>query len=360
MKSIMPKIAGSLVLALFVLLIILIKFTEPEKRMIDSLRQVRIVDDYMPTGFQSDGRGMHAMPYCIMNHTAVEKCSGHVKSIWDRIRADMPEIFKGSGEYLPIDQMTAADVYDLIEGKRVLLIGDSQTRNFFYALTCFLHTASNKLQTEYTSNGAAVSVRKFMELYTSRTELTRITLCVVFETKTQVCYHKGFYLDQAVEHVENLTRRGLDPDLLIWNTGLHYRPKVGPIDWSAKLRTDVLGAIGHLQRRLPTYPVVWMETPAQHFQTPEGGYTETLALTPKPRKCGKLSNKTIYETKGPFNAVTEPLKALLGNYSLDIWEASAKMYYAHIRATDCTHWCHPSSYQVWVHLLYRLLVKIRL
>lgn len=44
----------------------------------------------------------------------------------------------------------------------------------------------------------------------------------------------------------------------------------------------------------------------------------------------------------------------LGDAHLQVWGPTLPLYFAHLLA-ECTHFCHPSAYQLWVFLLAQLL-----
>lgn len=60
---------------------------------------------------------------------------------------------------------------------------------------------------------------------------------------------------------------------------------------------------------------------------------------------------------GPYNNVMAPAIRNLtddGVHLLKTWNASAPLWNLH-KTGECTHWCSPSAYHVWLYLLNNLM-----
>lgn len=60
---------------------------------------------------------------------------------------------------------------------------------------------------------------------------------------------------------------------------------------------------------------------------------------------------------GPYNNVIAPVvevMATAGVHVLNTWNASVPLWNMH-KTGECTHWCSPSAYHVWLYLLNNVL-----
>jgi hypothetical protein len=75
----------------------------------------------------------------------------------------------------------------------------------------------------------------------------------------------------------------------------------------------------------------------------------------RPLEDAWAKGDAIVRAGGRYNAAVAPLVPLLAEEHLHTWEASLPFWYSHT-PRDCTHWCHPSVYQLW-HLLLNDVVR---
>ena len=60
---------------------------------------------------------------------------------------------------------------------------------------------------------------------------------------------------------------------------------------------------------------------------------------------------------GPYNNVIAPAVTAMGAagvHVLNTWNASVPLWNMH-KTGECTHWCSPSAYHVWLFLLNNLM-----
>lgn len=57
---------------------------------------------------------------------------------------------------------------------------------------------------------------------------------------------------------------------------------------------------------------------------------------------------------GLYNLIARPYLPRLGSAHLALWGPTLPLHYAH-RTTECTHFCYPGAYHVWVALLAEVL-----
>ena len=86
--------------------------------------------------------------------------------------------------------------------------------------------------------------------------------------------------------------------------------------------------------RLP--PIVWMDTPPQHF--PVSGYWTGAFRAPG---CAPLDawrrGAAVERRGGTWNVAAAPLLEQLADARLGIWNASAELWDSHVPG-ECTHW----------------------
>lgn len=92
----------------------------------------------------------------------------------------------------------------------------------------------------------------------------------------------------------------------------------------------------------------------QHFATPAGSY----AGGSKPFKCRPLEawarGDPLVRAGGLFNIVAAPAISLLADAHLRTWNDSVPLWDSHVPG-ECTHWCSPGTYQMWLYKLNELL-----
>lgn len=108
------------------------------------------------------------------------------------------------------------------------------------------------------------------------------------------------------------------------------------------------------RNRLPK--TVWMETAPQHF--PGTGYWTGSYRVTQGQSCEPLAawqrGAPVELAGGNWNAAAAQFVPGLADAHLRIWNASAPLWDSHL-PDECTHWCHPGAYQLWLYLLNDLL-----
>ena len=94
---------------------------------------------------------------------------------------------------------------------------------------------------------------------------------------------------------------------------------------------------------------VWMDTPPQHF--PGTGYWtgSFRAKSCEPLAAWQRGEATA-RAGGTWNAAAARLVPRLADAHLATWEASVGLWDSHMPG-ECTHWCQPGAYQIWLYLL---------
>ena len=101
----------------------------------------------------------------------------------------------------------------------------------------------------------------------------------------------------------------------------------------------------------------WKDVSAQHFQSKNGEYTgkEVLAKGCAPLPAySKTKNDTglmPHVTAEWLNGVSLPILEAANISIIQDEEKTHDLWNYHLKG-ECTHFCHPSAPQIWVHSLY--------
>jgi hypothetical protein len=80
--------------------------------------------------------------------------------------------------------------------------------------------------------------------------------------------------------------------------------------------------------------------------------------------CRALSEEEIQSEEiasgGAYNRAATPILEAAGIPVLHTYNATRPLWRMHLKDGDCTHYCHPSSYELWTFLLAQLLPSVQL
>jgi len=99
--------------------------------------------------------------------------------------------------------------------------------------------------------------------------------------------------------------------------------------------------------------MLWMDTPPQHFPGTGDFSGSFRAKECEPHK-GWQSGDKVSRAGGTWNSAAAPLVPQLADAHLRTWEASVELWDSHMPG-ECTHWCQPGAYQLWLYLLNKVL-----
>jgi hypothetical protein len=96
--------------------------------------------------------------------------------------------------------------------------------------------------------------------------------------------------------------------------------------------------------------LVWLDTAMQHFSTWDGSYVGSKP----PYACKPLDawykGEPSVVAGGRYNIQAAPFVPRLARAHLRTWNASVPLWDVH-KPGECTHWCSPTAYHVWLYLL---------
>ena len=265
-------------------------------------------------------------------------------------------------EFYDILTVTPCDMFPLVRGRTVWIVGDSQSLDFNKALLCFLHEFWDlKLY-----NATVIHPQ-----YTPFLNQLRSTQCGNLVDSTRICYLRADQPHTVIDLITPLMQTiGHPHDILVLNVGLHYTP-----DYEKDLQ-KIAAFFSDQRSKMPM--LLWMDTPPQHFNTEVGEYSK--AIVGPPFDCwyiGKANNKDplrvssdhqltsidpTYQSVvegGWRNILARAVMKAADIPVLQIWNESMLLWNYHRdngAGWECTHYCFPSAPQVWV---YHLLVRLR-
>ncbi|GAB4823852.1 hypothetical protein N2152v2_010898 [Parachlorella kessleri] len=245
----------------------------------------------------------------------------------------------------PLAELTPCELFLRIRGRTLWFMGDSQTWHFYLAVECFLHEfALDFVRRNVTDDP---EMRLLLRPVTVTKE--RYSLCLHLVEDTKVCVIRaddGWVMARDIfPTLRTLRGPALTNDVMVYNFGLHYPPTPGILGAQLAHMADYVKANASWMPRM-----IWMDTPPQHFRSPSGMYGKEAVG----KGCPPLDNNTIVQEGGPYNKLARPYVGRLGQYHLETWNATVPFHYTHLNP-DCTHFCSPGPYQLWIFLLNGLL-----
>lgn len=266
--------------------------------------------------------------------------------------ADTAQLLLRSG--FRLQDLTPCELFARIRGRTLWFAGDSHTWGMFAAAECFLREFAPSPVRRPALRDPADSLALRLLPHVSAPaclELVHSTRVCGMRVDTAAALHTKV-LSRLMRLVDNFTR-----DILVINFGVHYSPfsdfkgSSEPIKQTYTRELAELAAWrqAHAQQ-LPR--IVWTDTGPQHFSTPLGLYPGPQA--PKPHRCRPLEAwyRAVPEVvAGSWrNVVAAPLVPRLADAHLRIYNASVPLWESHLPG-ECSHWCHPAAYELWVFLL---------
>ena len=264
--------------------------------------------------------------------------------------------------FLDILTVTPCDLFQLVRGLTVWVVGDSQSLDFSKALHCFLHEFWDL---------KVHNVSTIEPQFAPFVNQLRTAQCGNLADGARLCYLRADQPHTVLDLVTPILMTiGHPDDILVLNVGLHYSP-----DYEQELHK--IASTFHVeQSTLPK--LLWMDTPPQHFLTEFGEFPKDFGRPP--HSCwyiGKYKSKdplrltsdhqlTTVDPKyqsvvegGWRNNISRAVMAAAGIPVLQVWNESTALWNYHRdngAGWECTHYCFPSAPQVWV---YHLLIKLR-
>ncbi|PRW50814.1 hypothetical protein C2E21_5439 [Chlorella sorokiniana] len=254
-----------------------------------------------------------------------------------------------------IKDMSPCELFARIRGRTLWFMGDSQTWHYYYSAECFLREFAPSLR-----RTTAVAAQDNNRLITVTWPVPVPPMCLPLALGTRVCVVRVDSAEALYKTVLPLLQQlapNFQKDVMIFNTGLHY-PTPGadgrPMTDSNLYRHMASLADWRQQHAAHLPKIIWMDAPVQHFSGPDGTYHGGQ----KPFRCAPLkawyARDAMTLAGGRRNVALSPLIPRLADAHLRTWNASVPLWATH-KPDECTHWCSPSAYHIWLYLLNNLL-----
>ncbi|KAI3427123.1 hypothetical protein D9Q98_007060 [Chlorella vulgaris] len=257
-----------------------------------------------------------------------------------------------------LENLSPCELFARIRGRTLWLAGDSQMWNFYYALECFLREFAPSLQ----RTPPLLDPQENRKLVTVWAPVPYPAICLDLALGTRVCVVRV----DAIWHLKHTVIPRLQAhtphfreDLFVFNFGLHYPlPAMAAVQTGNSFLARGLRELAAWRKaRLADLPAfIWVDTAPQHFNTSDGTYPGGK----QPFACVPLqawhSGKPTALAGGRYNLAAAPIVPNISDAHLHIWNGSAPLWRSHWPG-ECSHWCHPGPYQLWLFLLNDLLQR---
>lgn len=200
-------------------------------------------------------------------------------------------------------------------------------------------------------------------------------ICTRFIGNTRVCLVRvnfGYHMvDQYLPQM-HLFNASLN-DFLFINTGLWHHKREGQYE---DIVRNITQFVHDHRDQLPM--VIWRDNSPQHFDIEYGEFPHPEEVGKKltfPIACKKLENLTLDEygalhghsehvqAGGWRNKLSQPLVDAAKLAHMHTWNETVLWWNMHTRQEngniECTHFCGPGPYHVWVWLQTKLLEHLR-
>lgn len=249
-----------------------------------------------------------------------------------------------------LGRFSPCELFQRIRGRTLYFMGDSQTWHFYYAAECFLRAfaVDGPRRAPPTTDPALAA-----SLLRVTWPVSAAPICLELLARTRVCAIRVDSASAMVSHTLPALQRlsaDVSRDVVVLNTGLHYRDV-------ASLRRDLAALADWRAARGPEKrpAMVWMDVPPQHFSAPTGEWAQGGNMTCRPLEAWYQGNEAV-RRGNHRNVAAEGLWKSIADARLATFNASVPLWDSH-KPGECTHWCSPGAYHLWLHLLNKQLAE---
>lgn len=281
-------------------------------------------------------------------------------------------------------EFVPCDLFKLIQGRTLWMLGDSQIARWYRHVRCFLAPLAEKMgdgqapRRDETITSDPQLLEKMEELllkgYTgdqwgNQWHDMVAPICTHFVGGTRVCHGKVHLGQQLLgSYLPNLKLLNVSRhDVLVLNVGLWHHLAGGD---EYRQLVQRLAAYYHANHTHLPARTLWRETSLQHFKLPTGEFPNPDEVEAKLGKnrttCVPLQGALLRQDGslwgsnagvvggGWRNLISTPLLRQAGMPVLGVWNESLPMHDLH-EPGECTHFCSPGGYHVWTWQLWRML-----
>eukprot|EP00884_Botryococcus_braunii_P023107 jgi/Botrbrau1/9480/Bobra.0252s0098.2 len=300
----------------------------------------------------------------LWSHFCQFRSHGPVCNPWDQtvfqsMLVERAEL--GAPGYRDMLTFTPCDMFRYIRGRTLWLVGDSMQQEFMRGVQCFFYEfwdLQTRTQDVSFGGGPAVIGR------------TLGGWCVEMPESTRIC-HLRSNLGDWLAH----TLLPLFPALGVKRTDVMVLNFAIWINSRQEYERNVSAFANYYQAHKEELPfTIWRDSSVQHFDTPTGDYQCDGCPSPSyPFICQAIPNVTLNDRNeleadafhvaevvagGWRNRIALPVMEQLGIPIMHTWNTSLPIFHFHHNfqeKDDCTHFCHPSPYQMWIWDMYKVL-----
>lgn len=322
---------------------------------------IHCISNYGFWSFVGDRGGLLYQSPCYDGRYALGKChidylyknmSG-LDYVWSTDGTDKLCGMKRNVSVLPFDRDRMCS---LLDGRRILLLGDSITDEFFYSLASTLIQSRSCRSSKEFSDGFRTVFEfggniSYQLLETSAFECGRTTSIYVVRHDHFLISEFGDSYTATIHAQETLYGAGwhyllkkLDIDLIIANRGVHFVP-------DDVVLTELEHTLSYLRQHHGSVSVIYRSSAPGHKNFDEVRYSAPLSSEAEAQldlfswDKLKLQNSLIRQLlRNSFNEVLY----------LDVYPSSVLRHDGHT-TEDGLHYCIPGPIDNWVVLLYNLL-----
>ncbi|EFN59141.1 hypothetical protein CHLNCDRAFT_137966 [Chlorella variabilis] len=270
--------------------------------------------------------------------------------------------------------MLPCDLWAAIRGRTLWVAGDSQAQRFYRQLRCFLagmmEPEARRRRDAPMSDDPAQQKRIYEAVVKGFDGCCGVAppMCTTFVGGTRVCHARINKGQHMLHYLKNLKALGVGSrDIWTFNVGLWHHKKEGEYPWLVKGLADY-----YRQHREQLPRVIWRDNSPQHFDIENGEFPHPsvawkvlahakgckpikgVELMPDgalggPNEHVKAGGWRNQLSDGVFRAAGMPIHAT--------WNDTLPMHDGHI-GSECTHFCAPGAYNVWIWSLWRLLLSL--
>lgn len=250
------------------------------------------------------------------------------------------------------EAFSPAELFARLQGKTLWLLGDSQTWHWYYAFECFMRRFAVNLERQV----ATKDLKAYQQLSLVHFPVIVPPTCIQLLKDTRICAVRvdggADMASQTLPTLHRIRGEAFRNDIAVANFGLHFGGK--NID-KLQQQLRVLSQYTSDHRdELPEF--IWRTTSVQHFATPKGQYDPaSLGQQCKPLTAFYEAN-SVAASGGALNLAAAEEVSRAGWSVLNTYNATVPLWDVH-KTGECTHYCSPSAYHVWVWLLNQLFIK---
>ena len=272
-------------------------------------------------------------------------------------------------EYDSLLMMTPCDLFNVIYGRTLWLIGDSQMRTLHVALQCFLSEFWNLTEEPVSNNPKTLTE---WQTALSANTIHGVPTCEGLLQDTRVCFVESLLGNETVKNTLPVLYNGnvQSKDIILINFGLWHHDE---LSYKAALGSFA-SLTASLKRQCPN--IFWKDTPPQHFDTPSGSWRSGLGKPPF--RCRQIQGVELQKDHSLSTARAEQqliveggwrnkaAKSVLQPYMpiVESWNDTVPLWKFHrdnvMQGYECSHYCHPSASEVWIFNLYNTLKNSKL